>query len=461
MTEKTRRLLIIPAIAIGVVVFIFMTKGKDDTPREQLGEHATPVRFITVQAQDVVPQAIGNGSVTPTRVWSAISQVQGRVVALPPQYRAGMVIQQGNRLLAIDDADYKLALAQASAAIQATEAQLQQLAAQAENLNASLAIEQDSLDSAEKEWQRLKKLAKQGTVSTSALETQERAYLAQKQQLQNITSSLKLLPSDRAVLQAQLTQQQTQLQQAQLNLERTEIYAPFNARLAELNVELDQYIRVGEVLAVLDDMDQAEVEAQFPLDQFAQLVPPLDIKSIMENGEMPGPHLLKFKAVVRLQRNSEMIEWPARFVRTDASIDPQTRTVGAVVAVDDPYAGAMPPLRPPLVKGMYVSVVLEGEAHVGEIAIPRQALHGDQIYVIDADNRLERREVKIAMRQDGFVTLASGVQAGERVVVSDLIPAVDGMLLVLVEDAQVAQDLRLGLRGSLGTSLDTNQAQGE
>jgi len=233
-------------------------------------------------------------------------------------------------------------------------------------------------DSAEKEWQRLKQLAKQGTVSTSALETQERAYLVQKQQLQNIKNSLELLPSDQLVLKAQLAQQQAQQKQAQLNLERTSLVAPFNARLAEVNIDLDQYIRVGEVLAVLDDMDQAEVEAQFPLEHFSQLVPPIDIKAVLAQGEMPGPHLLNLKASVQLSRNSNVIEWDARFVRTDAAIDPQTHTVGAVVAVDDLYLGALPPLRPPLIKGMYVSVKLEGPAHKNQIVIPRQALHADQ-----------------------------------------------------------------------------------
>jgi len=450
MTENKRRLLIIPAIALGIAIFMFMSGGKQGAPREEQGEQATPVRFITTQSQEVVPVAVGNGSVSPTRVWSAISQVQGRVVELPSQFRAGMVIQKDQVLLRIDDTDYQLALAQAKATIQATEAQLKHLKSQKKNLNTSLKIEQEVFASAEKEWQRLKKLAKQGTVSTSQLGTQERAYLAQRQQLQNIKNSLELFPSDRSVLQAQLAQQQAQLKQAELNLLRTTLKAPFNARLAEVNVELDQFIRVGEVLAVLDDMDQAEVEAQFPLEHFSQLVQPIDIKAMMARGEMPGPHMLQLKSRVQLDRNGDAISWNANFVRTDAAIDPQTRTVGAVVTVDAPYANAMPPLRPPLVKGMYVSVLLAGPAHVNQIAIPRQALHGDEVYMINSDNRLERRKVELFLHQPGFVTIAAGIAAGEQVVISDLIPAVDGMLLKPLEDEKAAAALNVGLATGLG-----------
>jgi len=450
MSENKRRLLIIPAIVVGIAIFMFMSGGKQGAPRLEQGEHATPVRFITTQVEDVVPVALGNGSVKPTRVWSAVSQVQGRIIELPGQYRAGGMIRKDQLLLRIDDADYQLALTQAQATIQATKAQLKQLQSQGNNLNTSLKIEQKALNSAEKEWRRLQKLAEQGTVSTSQLEAQERTYLAQKQQLQNIKNSLELLPADRSVLKAQLAQQRAQLKQAELNLQRTVVKAPFNARLAEMNVELDQYIRVGEVLAVLDDIDQAEVEAQFPLEHFRQLVQPIDMKAMLAAGEQPGPGMLNFTSRVQLDRGSDVIYWKANFVRTGAAIDPQTRTVGAVVAVNNPYADAMPPLRPPLVKGMYVGVMLAGPIHEKQIAIPRQALHGDEVYVITQENRLERRKVALFLRQPGFVTVASGISADERVVISDLIPAVDGMLLAPVEDEDAAAQLNASLISGLG-----------
>ena len=38
--------------------------------------------------------------------------------------------------------------------------------------------------------------------------------------------------------------------------------------------------------------------------------------------------------------------------------------------------------------------------------------------------------------QSAFVTVNSGLEAGDRVVVSDLIPAIDGMLLEPLEDKE-------------------------
>lgn len=449
MNEKTRRLLIIPAILVGVVALRMMARGREGAPRVDNGERATPVRFIEVQPLDVVPRAIGYGSVRPAHVWTAVSEVTGRVAELPDRVRAGARIEAGELLLRIDGTDYALALAEAEANIQATEALLLQLEAQEQNVRASLMIEEASLASAAKELERIRSLAQQGTASTSQVEAQERAYLGQKQSVQNLKNSLELLPADRAAKRAQLAQQQARRQQTQRNLERTTIVAPFNARLADITVERDQYVRQGEVLAVLDDMDEAEIEAQFPTSHFTQLVPALDMGELLARGLRPGPEMLHLTAVVHTLATDTPVDWPARFMRLNAGVDPQTRTIGVVVAVDEPYARAMPPHRPPLVKGLYVAVELEGAPRPAQLAIPRDALHGTDIYVITPDDRLERRAVEVDLRQDMYVTVRSGITAGERLVVSDLIPAIDGMLLVPVPDTAVAAELRAATAGSL------------
>ncbi|OOZ39764.1 hypothetical protein BOW53_10335 [Solemya pervernicosa gill symbiont] len=427
MQEKHRKLLIIPAILFGLLVLFLLTKGRSEAPRTSESERATPVRIITVQPRDVTPRAVGYGTVRPARVWSAVSQVSGRVVELPDRVKAGKRIQADDLLLQIDEADYQLALSQAEANILSAEAQLKQLDAQEKNYRNSLAIEQRALSSSKKELQRKRKLAKQGTISASSLDTQERSHLNQLQSVQNLTNSLELIPADRTTKQASLAQQQAALAQAQLNLQRTRIVAPFNARLASVNIEHDQYVRQGEVLAELDDMGQAEIEVQLPIAQFAQLLPRINISELISQGVTPGPHLFNLQATVRIVDSG--VEWPARFVRTSAGIDPQTRTVGAVVAVDKPYENALPPLRPPLLKGLYVEVEFRGPPRTAQLAIPGHALHGNQVYIVNSEQRLERRLVETGLTQPGSATINSGIAPGEQLIISDLIPAIDGMLL--------------------------------
>jgi multidrug efflux pump subunit AcrA (membrane-fusion protein) len=123
------------------------------------------------------------------------------------------------------------------------------------------------------------------------------------------------------------------------------------------------------------------------------------------------------------------------------TIDPQTRTVGAIVEVDEPYRQAQPGIRPPLVKELFVEVEFMGKQRPDRLVIPRTAVHDERVYLVDDDNRLKIQPVKVGLIQPEFVEIQQGVAAGNRVVISDLLPAIDGMLLDPYEDE--ATQLRL------------------
>jgi hypothetical protein len=109
-------------------------------------------------------------------------------------------------------------------------------------------------------------------------------------------------------------------------------------------------------------------------------------------------------------------------------LDAQTRTMGVIVAVDEPYAQARLGERPALVKGTFCEVELRGRPRPG-LVIPRAALHDDRVYVVNAEGRLESRLVELEYLQQDFAVVAEGLADGEVVVLSDLQPAIDGMLL--------------------------------
>ena len=123
------------------------------------------------------------------------------------------------------------------------------------------------------------------------------------------------------------------------------------------------------------------------------------------------------------------------------TIDQRTRTLGVIVAVDQPYAKAKPGVRPALIKGMFVEVELRGKPRSGDLLVPRAALHGTSdgatmVYVVDDKSRLRRREIVIGLEQTDFVTVTSGLSEGDLLVTTDPVPAIDGMLLkVEIESA--------------------------
>jgi len=290
-------------------------------------------------------------------------------------------------------------------------------------------------------------------VPQSALELEQRETLSQRKKVQDLENALRLLPTQHAVQQEQIAVYQTQLESAKLDLARTRIKLPFDARIAEVNVEAEQFVQAGDTLVTADSINIAEVEAQIPISQFramAQASAPGGLPSVITAQSLS--RIIKtigFEAIVRLSTGNDFIEWPARFARISDTVDPKTRTIGAIVAVDGPYATASPGDRPPLTKGMFVEIEIRTPARQDRIIIPRSALHAGRLYVADTDNRLDIRPVTIGLVQGDIAVVESGIELGERIVVSDLIPAVAGMLLTPKNDDQLLARLKVDAAGGI------------
>jgi hypothetical protein len=138
--------------------------------------------------------------------------------------------------------------------------------------------------------------------------------------------------------------------------------------------------------------------------------------------------------------------WQGHIVRTEGEIDARSRMVNVVARVEDPYArvtrdgpdGEVSPPdrdRPPLAVGLFVSAEIQGRRVEDAISLPRAALrNGDAVLLVDAENRLRRREVDVLRTEDERVVIGGGLRAGDAVVVSPLASAVEGMI-VRIEDS--------------------------
>lgn len=427
--SRWHSLWVLPPILIGIAIFIFMLSVKQVPQNSDRGEPTRFVRVITVQERDFVPLAEGYGSVQPAQVWTAVAQVSGRIIAMHPRLRNGEIITAGSDLLQIDPADYELDLAKA-------QTELAEFNAQGENAAASLQIEQRNLDLAVNEFKRQSKLAGQGTVSRSRADEAERAMLSSRALVQNLQNTISLLPIQRSL-------QQTKITQAERDLANTRLTAPFNMRVTGLAIETHQYVSKGQTLLSGDSIDRVEIIAQVSMADLRNLF--VGQSSLTANINTFSANLVEFtgfKPVVKMDIGNGLIaEWKAEFVRLSDSVDPQTRTLGVVVAVDNPMQKIIPGQRPPLSKGMFVQVSIAGRTQQAQIVIPRSVIRAGKVFIVNAENRLEIRAVKRLYNQQQVSIIGQGLQSGEKVVVSDLIPAVDGMLLQSEVDEALQQSL--------------------
>jgi RND family efflux transporter MFP subunit len=415
---------------VGVAAFVWLTSHSQKPTQRPVAERVRNLRIIEAPSVDVTPRAIGYGTSRPTKTWRAIAEVRGRITEIKAELKSGAFLGKGEHVITIDPQEYELVITQLEAEIAELEASLAELEIRKTNDGLSLEIEKASLDLAQSDLDRVRNLMDREVAAATELRDEERVVLAQRQKVQSIENSLALVPTQRNAVDASLRVRRSKLQQARLDLNKTKIEAPFACRIGDVSIESGQYVAMGELLFTADGTAATEIEVQTPIHHARNLIRsdtdrPLELTPDLETIR----ELIRIDAEVRVTAGEFVARWDARFDRIRERLDQDTRTVPIVVVVDKPYEKAIPGKRPPLFRDVFCEVELWGKSISNRVVVPRTALHGKKLFVIDDENRLRGREVDVLFEQDEFAVIAGGVESGERIIVSDPSPAIEGMLV--------------------------------
>ena len=220
------------------------------------------------------------------------------------------------------------------------------------------------------------------------------------------------------VAQAELREANATLKRAQRDLARTQVLAPYDGRVRSEQVDVGQFVNRGESVAKVYAVDFAEVRLPIPDEELAYL----DLPLTQSGGELENPVTVTLRARFAGKQN----EWQGEIVRTEGELDPRTRMVHVVARVAAPYAPHDG--RPPLAVGLFVEAEILGSQVEDVVVLPRSALRGaSRVLVVDADDRLRFRDVEVLRVVRDQVFVRSGLARGERVCVSALEIALEGM----------------------------------
>ncbi|OEG73773.1 acriflavin resistance protein [Shewanella colwelliana] len=437
MNNKKR--LIFVGIGIGMLVLVLAGLLKPSPSLVQGYDKARFVEVLSLKQIELAPRIEGFGRVEPKHVWQAMAEVGGKVIYRHPQLETGRMLAKGTQVLAIDPLEYELKLAQAQANLNATQAQLTRLAQQERNLNTSLKIEQQKLVLAEQEYQRKVTLKKRDLVSSSEVENQKQSLLVQTKLVEDLQSSLKLLPDDRRVSQAQEKVDIALLADAQRRLEQTKVVLPFDARISDVNIEQDQVVTTGSVMLVAHQLGTAEIKAELSIQDMRTLVG--SILSTSATMNMPSIERFELQAEVTFEAGNNRFTWPAKVTRVAETVNPNLATIGVYLEVEQDFHQLDLLTRPPLTKGMFVRADIIGGAKP-HFVIPEKALHGGAIYLMDNDDRLQIKPVEVLFRDGLQVAIDGEIATGDRLVLNDLIPAIPGMSLKVVQPNAAQADTK-------------------
>ena len=440
----------IPAVLIGVTVFILLVKNRAQPDIIPITESAKPVHVIKVPELNVTPLVKSNGTVNPGQVWRSIAQVSGKIVKMHPRLKKGAIIPKDDVLIKIDPTDYELSISQVQASIKANKAQLAELDVQKTNTESLFEIEKNALKITQNEVNRKKKLFKEKSISRAEYDKEKKGLLNQQKSYASLKNSLALFPVQRQRINAEQKKLEAQLTTAKLNLQRAIIRMPFSGRISDMKIELGQFVRQGELLTIADGMNKAEINVQIPISSMSQLMRSNKNITINELNANQEKIALDINALVKLTLGEHIVEWKGKVSRISETLDLKTRTIGVIVEVNDPYKDIVPGIKPPLMKGMFVSVELSGQLQPDRLVIPRSALTNSHVHLVNQNNRLETRKVTTSLKTNGFVVISSGLKKDDQIIVSDLIPAIENMLLHPVTDEKTLQNLILAATHASG-----------
>ncbi|KZM44339.1 hypothetical protein OA92_06635 [Marinomonas sp. SBI22] len=423
---QTKIMLPIAAVA-GVAILVVSSQTPEKIEINETRKKGPLVVIEEVQYARLDPVVTGFGRAKPVTTWDAISEVSGRVVYQHPGLKNGAFITEGTLVLKIDPVDYELDLAQSQADLQTKKIEIKRVNLNEQQYLRSLEIETSRLALTKKELTRIETLQKKGVASKSSLEDQRNAVLSQEKVVWDLQMQLDNIPTDRAVSEANIKVAEASLADAKRNLERTEFRLPFDARVGDVNTELQQVVNLQELLISAHDMQVMEVTANMPVAAFVGVIRAISQQSTKENpvtfSDISG---FNFNAVITARLGNKNTQWDAKVTSVSDGIDPSSNTIGVTVEVKNDMDNLNPVDSPLMVKDMYVQVDVTGPAKE-QIVLPVKAIHGNKVYLVDEKNELVIKTIKVAYVQGEFAAIMEGVQAGDKVILTDLIAPVSGM----------------------------------
>ncbi len=417
---------------------------------EHKGElmRSRPVEVITVERIPFSTQVTAYGVVEPATTLNSTAELSGKISYVHPLLKAGSTIPADTVVLRIESEDYDVTLKQAQADLAANQASLRELEAEEASAQRALDLAERNLKVGEAEYARIEEVYKRQVVTRSTLDAEEQKVISLRQSVEDVQGRINGFESRRQSINSQIARAEQAVRNAQTILGRTEVSLPFDARVGTVSVDEGEFVAAGSPLFEAVDLDGVEVNAQLSLTALRGLVRHLTPdeaasrtrdRFVQQSGRINDA--LQLKTRVRLVNGMPLASWDARVMRIGDSIDATRQTVGIVVGVEDPYSKVIPGERPPLIKGMYTAVDIIAPEQ-SALVVPRKAVHQGRVYTVNEDNRLEIRPVDVGLVQNDLVVLSSGVAEGDQIIITDLIPVIDGMPLDITRAVEFEAQMR-------------------
>ena len=357
--NKIKRVNPIVLLLVGTFFIISLLRATKDEPvMLVIEEKSWPVSVIEAQYDDVNPTLALFGEVITSRRSELRALVGGQVIEVGENFKEGAVVKKGELLLKIDDFEYRNSVIEETA----------------------------KLEVMNRDFERADELFKQGSISEQF--------------------------RDNALLEK--TQQELVLSESEKDLRDTELFAPFDGVINDVQATLGKQVstfndKIGEII----DIKNMEVRFSISKAQYGRL---------LEDESAIVGRAIEMKWTVG-QRD---LIFDAYISRVGAEITSNTGGVNifANIELDNDQET---PLRP----GAFVRLRMPDKTYKSVISIPETAVYEDEYIYIIQDQRLKKAAIVISGYDQSNVLIQPAeelmIQNGDLIVTNQLREAGEGV----------------------------------
>ncbi|MEE9613841.1 MAG: efflux RND transporter periplasmic adaptor subunit [Thermodesulfobacteriota bacterium] len=350
-------------------VFLYACGGEDGGKGGKGGNAARQapppnVRVWTAAAEDVVQRVEAVGTIEPEEEVVVSAEVAARVTRI---FRdEGERVKRGGPLAVLDEKKFSLGVAKTGADLRKAGAEL---------------------DYAEKDLKRKEELAGEGMVTREAYDEALAARDAHSAEVESFEAALEL---------------------AKRELRDSRVTSPLTGFISERYVSRGSYVKDGDELFSVIDIDPVKVSASIPERYLGEVRTGQQVRVRVESapdGEFTGT---------------------IYFI--SPSLDEDTRTFKVKARIPNPY-GLLKP-------GLFADVRIVTGMKAGIFLVPESGVitrGGKSVLFVVSDGAASRRELRVGKRHGGKVEVLDGIGEGEKVVVDGAHGLTDGAKVNVVD----------------------------
>jgi membrane fusion protein, multidrug efflux system len=363
-------------IGAGILVAYLLCQPYRLAAEETTTNTARPsVIVTTVNSRDVSRQKSYVGRVQAIHTVQLVARVEGFLEQR--NFKEGSFVKQGDLLFVIEQASYKAAVEQSEADLASSQAQLKNNQVEYtrnKNLYATKDVSKETLDSS------------RATLDVSV---------------------------------ANVKKSEAGLATANLNLSYTEVRAPIDGRISAANIDVGNLVGPSSgVLATIVSMNPIYV---------TWYISERDLIEARKAGVLKGA-ATPLTPYLRLSDGSAYPH-PGKLDYLDIEVAQQTGTIK--VRAEFQNAEHL------LIPGQFVYVTVKTDKTRLALVVPQVSLQQDQsghyVLVVDKDDKVARRAVKLGQQVDNDFVVTDGLTPGERVITEGVQKVVPGNLVNVVE----------------------------